>query len=108
MAKNSTYDVLKTASDNALNAAGLNSFEEITTLSTEQQRNKWIAYNENLRNQLSKSEITTYSYIPLTGMSSEVDWNNKVTYYQYDDLQRLETVRDSDYNVIKHVDIEYK
>lgn len=108
VANNSTYDDLKTASDIALNAAGFNSFEEITTLSTEQQRSKWNAFNENLRNHLSNSELSTYSYIPLVGMSSEVDWNNKVTYYQYDRLQRLETVRDSDYNVLKHVDIEYK
>ncbi len=108
VAKNCTYDELKAASDNALNATGFNSFEEITTLSTEQQRTKWKAFNENLRNQLSNSELSTYSYIPLVGMSSEVDWNNKVTYYQYDELQRLETVRDSDYNVLKHVDIEYK
>ena len=52
--------------------------------------------------------MTTYTYTPLVGISSQCDANNRITYYQYDGLQRLKTIRDQDNNIIKRYDYQYQ
>jgi len=52
--------------------------------------------------------MATYTYIPLAGMSSECDAANRVTYYEYDNLQRLVDTRDQDWNIIKTYQYHYK
>jgi len=47
------------------------------------------------------AQMTTYTYLPLVGMTSQSDVANRVTYYEYDGLSRLAVVRDQDKNVIK-------
>jgi len=62
---------------------------------------------ENLRVAMPDAMITSYTYVPLVGMSTKTDENGKTTYYQYDDLNRLVTIRDNDYNVVKHINYHY-
>ena len=85
-----------------------------------------IIYNENLDIQTEDSEelqaileiirnhedmkdamVTTYTYDPLVGMTSETTPNGKTMTYHYDDFNRLETIRDQDTNVLKHYDYNY-
>ncbi|WP_133176927.1 hypothetical protein [Terrimonas sp.] len=54
------------------------------------------------------AQMTTYTYEPLIGMTSQCDANNKITYYEYDSFGRLKTVRDQDKNVIKTMDYQYQ
>jgi hypothetical protein len=49
------------------------------------------------------SQMTTYAYTPLVGMTDECDVNNRITYYYYDALSRLNLVRDQDTNIIKKI-----
>lgn len=49
-----------------------------------------------LRNALSDSHVTTYTYIPGIGVSSETDPAGMTTYYEYDATGRLACVRDND------------
>ncbi len=53
------------------------------------------------------SIITTYTYIPLIGITSQCDLNNKITYYEYDASNRLKLVRDFDKNIIKKICYNY-
>jgi YD repeat-containing protein len=51
--------------------------------------------------------VTTYTYKPLVGVTSETDPNGKTLYYYYDKMNRLTMVRDKDNNVIKKVCYNY-
>ncbi len=55
----------------------------------------------------TNSQMTTYTYDPLIGMTSQCDLNNQVTYYEYDGFGRLNLVRDHDKNIIKKVCYNY-
>ena len=56
---------------------------------------------DELRFYPSTAQMKTYTYIPLAGVSSECDEDNRVTFYEYDPLQRLTDIRDQDWNVVK-------
>jgi uncharacterized protein DUF5977 len=56
---------------------------------------------DELRLYLSGAQMTTYTYNPLIGISSQCDINNRITYYQYDGFNRLYTILDQDRNVLK-------
>jgi len=55
-----------------------------------------------------EAQMTTYTYQPLVGTTSACDVGNRITYYEYDGLQRLKRVRDQDYNIIKSIDYQYQ
>jgi hypothetical protein len=52
--------------------------------------------------------MTTYTYAPLVGMTSQCTPTNYVTYYGYDGLGRLANVKDLRGNVIKTYQYNYK
>jgi YD repeat-containing protein len=54
------------------------------------------------------AQMTTYTYTPLVGMSSQCDVDNRVTYYNYDALGRLIVIMDQDRNIVKSVGYHYK
>jgi YD repeat-containing protein len=53
------------------------------------------------------AQMTTRTYWPLVGLSSECDVANRITYYEYDGLGRLKDVKDQDGNVIKTYQYHY-
>jgi hypothetical protein len=52
--------------------------------------------------------MTTYTYQPLAGMTSQCDAANKITYYQYDSLGRLQLMKDQYGNILKSFDYKYQ
>jgi hypothetical protein len=72
-----------------------------------------ISFNVNghideLRIYPSTAQMTTYTYAPLVGMTSQMDVGNRGTYFAYDGLQRLKRVRDQDYNILKTITYAYQ
>jgi YD repeat-containing protein len=54
------------------------------------------------------AQMVTSTHSPLDGPTSISDANNQPTYYEYDGLQRLQLVKDTQGNVVKHVEYHYK
>lgn len=60
----------------------------------------------NLRN-IPGAFVTTYTYKPLVGITSETDPRGKTIYYEYDASNRLSLIRDQDNNIIKKICYNY-
>ncbi|MBV4360613.1 DUF5977 domain-containing protein [Pinibacter aurantiacus] len=60
----------------------------------------------NLRN-IPGAIVKTYTYSPLTGVTSETDINGNTTYYEYDSFERLVCIKDKDKNIIKKISYSY-
>jgi YD repeat-containing protein len=57
--------------------------------------------NRNIRNNLPDDAlITTYTYDPLIGVTSQTDPNGLATYYEYDDFGQLTAVKNSDNKLV--------
>jgi hypothetical protein len=54
-----------------------------------------------------KALMSTYTYDPLIGMTSQCDANNKISYYVYDISNRLTIIKDQDNNILKKICYNY-
>jgi hypothetical protein len=54
------------------------------------------------------AQMTSYTFTPLAGMTSQCDVANRVTYYEYDGILRLQRIRDQDHNILKTLDYQYQ
>jgi YD repeat-containing protein len=62
---------------------------------------------DELRLYPSTAQMTTYTYSPLIGMTSQCDVDNRVSYFSYDALGRLRVVKDQDGNILKTTEYHY-
>jgi len=62
---------------------------------------------DELRLYPATAQMTTYTYNPEVGISSQCDVGNRITYYFYDGLSRLKYVKDQDGNIIKTIEYHY-
>lgn len=68
----------------------------------------YVTRTNNLRSNLPKAQITTYTYKPMIGMNSMTDPNTIITYYNYDIFNRLLAIKDDKGNIVKAYDYHYK
>lgn len=54
------------------------------------------------------AQMTTYTYSPLLGMTSQCDMDNRISYYSYDGLGRLKVIKDQDGNIVKTIGYHYQ
>lgn len=54
------------------------------------------------------AQMTSYTFDPIVGMTSQCDVNNRVSYYDYDGLGRLKDIKDQDGNILKTFQYHYK
>jgi hypothetical protein len=63
---------------------------------------------DELRLYPANAQMTTYTYSPLKGTTTQCDVDNRVTYYFYDGLGRLKYLKDQDGNIVKTIDYHYQ
>jgi hypothetical protein len=63
---------------------------------------------DDLRLYPADAQMTTYTYEPLVGMTSQTGPDNKIRTYKYDDFGRLEFVKDHNGDVINKYTYHYK
>jgi hypothetical protein len=56
----------------------------------------------------STAQMTSYTYNPLIGMTSQCDADNRITYYFYDGIGRLQFIKDQDGNIIKTIQYHFQ
>ncbi len=78
--------------------------------------NNFEESDENMRQELQKirtglqsthAQVTTYTYSPFIGITSETDPRGITTYYEYDLMGRLIRILDKDQKIIKQLDYQY-
>jgi len=65
-------------------------------------------YLDELRLYPKTARMTTYTHLPLVGIMSITDHNNRRTHFDYDPLTRLKRIRDSDRNIMKQYQYNYR
>lgn len=73
------------------------------------------ATDQQLRDELNKIRlalpnaiVSTYTYIPLLGISSETNDRGLTTFYEYDAQGRLKAVKDQDGKILKLIEYQYR
>ena len=74
----------------------------------EANTNALITALNNLRAAFPNAMITTYTYDPVIGMTSQTDSKGYTTYYEYDELNRLLRIKDADGNILKENQYNYR
>jgi YD repeat-containing protein len=64
-------------------------------------------YVDELRLHPAGAQMTSFTYKPLVGMTSQTDANGNVTYFEYDANGRLLFVKDNDGNILKSHQYKY-
>ncbi len=65
-------------------------------------------YIDELRLYPSTAQMSTYTYIPLVGISASCNAKNQFSYYQYDSVGRLVNITDQYGNIIKNYQYNYR
>ena len=76
-----------------------------TTISTE---NTLRTKLQLLREGFSNALVTTYTYDPLIGVTSMTDPKGYTIYYEYDNYNRLEQIKDADGNIVTENKYHYR
>lgn len=63
---------------------------------------------DDLRLHPSNALMTTYTYDPLVGKTSETDASSITTYYEYDEFNRLKNIKDRWGNILQNYIYHYK
>lgn len=79
----------------------------VNELSISVTPNERMLKNGSLQRALPKSQVTTYTYKPLTGVASSTDPAGLTTSYEYDTFGRLAKIKDSEGHVIESYEYNY-
>lgn len=101
---NAKHENLTVAQQSAINAAKIASNNDVDKRTEE----VLISALSNLRAQFLNSQVTTYTYNPLIGVTSITDARGEILYYEYDSSNRLAYIKDANKNMLKEYKYNYK
>ncbi|MBB5648888.1 DUF5977 domain-containing protein [Pedobacter cryoconitis] len=97
--KNATYSQVQSV----LGAASIETFSNLFN----PDKSTIDTFLAGLKSGLPEAELTTYSYKPLVGLTSQTDVKGQTTYYEYDSFQRLKNIKDQNQNLVKNIQYNY-
>ncbi|MCG8307378.1 MAG: hypothetical protein MI975_08295 [Cytophagales bacterium] len=116
-AENIDYSTLESAVTTAMGSvAGYSTINDLMSAlvgkmhgGTGNLRNTWDTFNAALRSisNLESALISTYTYDPVIGMTSQTDPTGVTTYYDYDNFGRLESIQDHSGDMVKVYEYHY-
>lgn len=99
---------LKNVSYNELISATLNLNITLEDLINSTSDSEIKTKTNQIRNQIDKGRITSYTHKPLVGITSVIDVRGRETTYEYDGFNRLIYLKDHDKNIISQNSYIYK
>jgi hypothetical protein len=75
---------------------------------TETSQNNMRDALQALRTALPDAQVTTYIYNPDIGLTRQTDPKEVTTYFEYDEMNRLERVRDNEQNILSENKYNYR
>ncbi|HEY8935714.1 MAG TPA: DUF5977 domain-containing protein, partial [Cyclobacteriaceae bacterium] len=87
----------------------VNQLQNYSDLTDPAVRTNLKTLNTNIRNSVPANvRVTTYTYEPLVGMTSQTDPNGVSSYFEHDDFGRLSLVKNLDGDVVKQFNYNYR
>ncbi|WP_157811699.1 hypothetical protein [Tenacibaculum sp. SZ-18] len=90
------------------NQAIVNAINASNNDTNEAKENTLRSYLTALRNAFAASQVTTFTYDPLVGVTSITDPRGEVMYYEYDEFNRLKFVKNTEEEILKEHTYNYK
>lgn len=108
-AKNADFANLQSAVNSTVSDFETFLKETIGNMTSDAQKAAWREFNNNLRSNsnLSDALVTTYTYLPLVGITSVTDPAGFATYFEYDALCRLVIIKDNNGKIIQQYKYHY-
>ncbi len=104
IAKIENYTTATTLQLDAMSQAIISSDLDVNTLTEDSLRDDL----QLLRNAFPDSQVTTFTYDPLIGVTSITDPRGQTIYYSYDSFNRLQFVKDNEGNILSETEYNYK
>ena len=105
--KNGAQSVNSTSATAGRSLNGYTLYEHKVTLSSGLITISGTGKIDELRLYPSNSQMTSYTYKSIIGLSTICAANNSIVYYEYDAKSRLTLIRDQDQNIIKRICYNY-
>ena len=105
--KSGSATVNGSTTSSPMSRRGWNYFEHIISGVTSVTVSGTVTIDD-LRLYPKTAQMTTYTYDPLIGLTSQTSANNRTAYYEYDGLTRLSAIRDQDRNIEKKWNYQYQ
>ncbi len=105
--KNATYDALM----NSLGSSQQGFLQHMLGSDVKANDPMYISFRDMLTKALPNTLVTTYTYKPLVGMTSQTDPRGVTTYYDYDDFNRLKEtyiIENGEKKVLQAYDYHYR
>ncbi|WP_299432030.1 hypothetical protein [uncultured Aquimarina sp.] len=106
--QNISYNNISTSVINNLKNLSNQDNDNCTTFNCKEQNLRIALQNLRASYNNTNAFVSTYTFDPLVGVTSMTDQRGYTMYYEYDEFNRLEKVKDQDGNILSENEYKYK